>query len=155
MHSNYIDIQISDLKITTPVVLLSEQGGRRVEKYTFKNKHLTSEIFLAHRSTLWEPDLFDNSGFFSYDGLEKKSSIDNWNTGFHLSWNSHKSSWPIGQHVTCNLAVLVSSPALITSSICSSVVPSSNPVMMFVYRLLVAFYHLGGFNPFVLHFRVT
>ena len=36
MHSNYINIPISDLKITTLVVLLSEQGGRRMEKYTFK-----------------------------------------------------------------------------------------------------------------------
>ena len=34
MHSNYINIRTRDLKITTPVVLLSEQGGRRMEKYT-------------------------------------------------------------------------------------------------------------------------
>ena len=40
MHSNYINIPISDLKITTLVVLLSEQGGRRMEKYTFEKKHL-------------------------------------------------------------------------------------------------------------------
>ena len=36
MHYNYITIRMSDLKITTPVVLLSEEGGRRMEKYTFK-----------------------------------------------------------------------------------------------------------------------
>ena len=52
MHSSYINIQISDLKLTTHVVLLSEQGGKRMEKYTFKNKHLKSENSLVHRSTL-------------------------------------------------------------------------------------------------------
>ena len=40
MHSNYINIPISDLKITTLVVLLSEQGGRRMEKYAFEKKQL-------------------------------------------------------------------------------------------------------------------
>ena len=52
MHSSYINIRISDLKITTPVVLLSEEGGGRVEKYTFNNRHLKSEISPEHCSTL-------------------------------------------------------------------------------------------------------
>ena len=53
MHSNYINIPISDLKITTLVVLLSEQGGRRMEKYTFEKKQLKYEISQSGR--LFDP----------------------------------------------------------------------------------------------------
>ena len=83
MHSNYINIPISDLKITTLVVLLSEQGGRRMEKYTFEIRDFSVRQIVRPYSKdvrVCEPDLFDNPSFFNCDGREKNLVY----TGFHL-----------------------------------------------------------------------